>query len=174
MQVYLIRHTEPECDAGICYGQTNLGLKKTYASDFKRIKEQLPLEEIQTYTSPLQRCLDLAKYLAGDKFEIDFRLLELDFGKWEMKKWDEIPSNELDPWMKDFVNVQVPEGESFVELHKRVEDFIHALKKKKKEKVLIITHAGVIRSFLCYVQEKPLQEAFKNKINFGDIIKITL
>ena len=43
--------------------------------------------------------------------------MEMNFGDWEMKNWDDIPLEELNPWMQDFVNVRVSNGESFTDLY---------------------------------------------------------
>ncbi len=46
--------------------------------------------------------------------------MELACGEWEGIHWDAIPAEVIDSWMKDFVNVCIPGGESYVQMHKRV------------------------------------------------------
>ncbi len=46
----------------------------------------------------------------------------MNFGDWEIKNWNDIPPEQLNPWMEDFVNIRVSNGESFVELH---EELVH-------------------------------------------------
>ena len=41
-EIYLIRHTTPEVEKGVCYGQTDLNLKNTFPQEAKRIKEITP------------------------------------------------------------------------------------------------------------------------------------
>ncbi|MGL1604116.1 histidine phosphatase family protein, partial [Vibrio parahaemolyticus] len=69
----------------------------------------------------LQRCSKLAKALYNSH-DIQFHpdLMELNCGDWEMQKWDDIPKAEIQPWMDDFVNVTVPNGENYVALYNRV------------------------------------------------------
>jgi alpha-ribazole phosphatase len=174
MEVYLIRHTETVSKKGICYGQADVALLTSFEEQFQKIKQELGNETMVFYSSPLQRCLQLAAYLTKDTIEVDKRLMEMHFGDWELKSWDDIPKEELNPWMEDFVSVQVPNGESFEVLYERVLSFIDDLKKQEHEKAVIVTHAGVIRSFLCYQQDIALKDAFQNKVTFGQIIKITL
>lgn len=174
MEVYLIRHTETVCEKGICYGQADVAIQEPFEHLFQEIRDQLPSEEMKVISSPLKRCTVLADFLSNEKIEKDKRLIEMDFGNWELKNWNDIPQEELNPWMKDFVSVQVPNGESFEILYDRVLSFIEDLKKQQHKKVAIVTHAGVIRSFLCYQQNLPLKEAFQNKVTFGQIIKIIL
>lgn len=173
MEVYLVRHTETVCAKGICYGQADVALLDPYILQFEEIKKQLP-DKAEFYSSPLQRCTILANYLSSSDYTADKRLMEMNFGDWEFKSWDDIPSEEIDPWMKDFVNVKATNGESFVELYKRVLSFIGEKKGDTTFPLVIVTHAGVIRSFLCKQMNLDLKDAFSNKVDFGQVIKIIL
>jgi alpha-ribazole phosphatase len=178
MEVYLVRHTETVCERGICYGQSDVGILEPYDIVFESIVQQLPQEAI-LYSSPLQRCVILAKHILAntniDSIVEDSRLMEMNFGDWELRNWDAIPREVLDPWMEDFVNVRVPNGESFVDLNDRVLDFLdNKLTREIKKPLIIVAHAGVIRSFLCKINDLPLKDAFQNKVNYGDVIKIKI
>jgi alpha-ribazole phosphatase len=59
---------------------------------FENIKEQLPIDATY-YSSPLVRCKILASYLQSSDF--DSRLVEMNFGDWELQKWDDIPELDL-------------------------------------------------------------------------------
>ncbi|MGM8362157.1 alpha-ribazole phosphatase [Flavobacterium sp. ARAG 55.4] len=173
MEIYLVRHTETVCEKGICYGQSDVDLKEPYLDQFESIKSQIPADVI-VYSSPLLRCTQLAKYLS-DTVITDSRLMEMHFGDWELKNWNAIPEADYSPWMNDFVNVAVPNGESFVALHERVTDFFETVvSENNTNKIVLVTHAGVIRSILCTVSNLPLKDAFSNKVDFGAVIKITL
>jgi alpha-ribazole phosphatase len=178
MEVYLVRHTETVCEKGICYGQSDVKIMEPYGAVFQSVLSQLP-QDARLYSSPLLRCVLLANYIK-DNSDIaavneDSRLMEMNFGDWEMKNWDVIPPDDFTPWMNDFVNVQVPNGESFTDLHDRVIDFMHnELQTTNSKPVIIVAHAGVIRSFLCKISNLPLKDAFQNKVDFGAVIKIEL
>ncbi|HJS00791.1 MAG TPA: alpha-ribazole phosphatase [Flavobacterium sp.] len=173
MEVYLVRHTETVCEKGICYGQSDVKLKEDWQQQFESIKKQIPVDS-KVYSSPLSRCTILANYLASEVIT-DPRLMEMNFGDWEMKKWDAIPEADFTPWMIDFVNVAVPNGESFVDLHQRVTDFWSTIISENNSKsITIVTHAGVIRSILCLTSNLALKDAFNNKVDFGDVIKLKL
>ncbi|RTZ07469.1 alpha-ribazole phosphatase [Flavobacterium sp. GSP6] len=172
MEVYLVRHTETVCEKGICYGQADVALLEPYEQQFEAIKAQIPAESI-VYSSPLNRCVELANFLSSTKIQMDSRLMEMNFGDWELKNWDSVPVIDFTPWMNDFVHVRVPNGESFTDLHDRVSDFLdNGLPKKTIKPIVIVTHAGVIRSILCKITKLPLRDAFQNKVNFGAVIKI--
>lgn len=172
MEVYLVRHTETICEKGICYGQSDVGLQSDYQQQFEIIKGQIP-ENGVFFSSPLKRCAILADYLSGSNYTKDPRLMEMHFGDWELKNWDAIAPDEMNPWMNDFVTVTVPNGESFTELYRRVTDFMDdELQTNISKPIVIVTHAGVIRSMLCKISNLPLKEAFTNKVDFGQVIKL--
>ena len=172
MEIYLVRHTETVCEKGICYGQADVAIQEDYGSDFESIKKQIPSDAI-VYSSPLKRCVILANYISEENYKTDSRLMEMNFGDWELKKWNDIPEDEMNPWMQDFVNVSVPNGESFVQLYERVNAFFTEIKNANPSKpVVIVTHAGVVRSILCKISNLSLRDAFQNKVDFGEVKKI--
>lgn len=178
MEVYLVRHTETICEKGICYGQSDVNIAEPFDAVFNEIVSQLPLE-VAIFSSPLKRCVILAKHIQNNiktiSYQEDKRLKEMNFGDWELMNWNDIPSEQLNPWMEDFVNIQVSNGESFVELHDRVGDFLsEILSKNIQHPIVIVAHAGIIRSILCHQTSLPLKEAFQNKVDFGQVIKIEL
>ena len=178
MEIYLVRHTETTCEKGICYGQSDVTIMEPFESVFEEIVSHLPSEAI-IFSSPLQRCSILAKYIQKNinaiSYQEDALLMEMHFGDWELKNWNAIPPEQLNPWMKDFVHIKVSNGESFTELHDRVGTFLAAaIPKENKYPIIIVAHAGVIRSFLCHQTSLPLKDAFQNKVDFGQVIKIVL
>lgn len=168
MEIYLIRHTTPQIEKGVCYGQTDLALnEKTFTSEFEKLCPHLPKLD-KVYSSPLVRCTQLAAKLTPD-FQDDYRLKELDFGRWEMLKWNEIVPEELEPWMADFVNYRVPNGESMTDLIERTSSFFEELLQTKDEKIGIVTHAGVIRSILGKSMNLTPENFFKLNLDYGSV-----
>lgn len=181
MEVYLIRHTETILGKGNCYGQSNIPLQRPFLSNFDKMVKGLEVKNAVIYSSPLERCKQLASHFrmyneSIQKIYFDDRLKELNFGDWELKEWNKLNQEHLNAWMADYVNYKVPNGESFMELYNRVNDFIkdELVNKEHQAPVIIITHAGVIRSFLCKVLEHPLKNAFKISVDYGSITKIIL
>lgn len=176
MEIYLVRHTETVCSKGICYGQSDVDLAVPYESTFENIVSQLPPEAV-LFSSPLKRCTTLAKYIQENikvsEYHEDALLMEMNFGDWELKDWNDISPEQLNPWMEDFVSIQVPNGESFTALHQRTKTFLDdKMSKNKTTPIVIVAHAGVIRSILCHHSALPLKDAFTNKVDFGQVIKI--
>lgn len=171
MQVYLVRHTAVEVPSGFCYGRTDVALRSRFLFDFQQIKQKIPFNQQTTvFSSPSGRCRELAAFMSSE-YILDERLLEMDFGDWEGKNWNAVEAEE---WFKDYVNVAPPNGESMLDLYSRVEDFIAFLRKSRYESVVVVTHAGVLRCVLAVILGIPLTQVFKVKLNFGQIIKLTI
>jgi len=174
MQVYLIRHTSPDIEKGICYGQADIPANAAlFEQELEIIKSKIPANLEVYYCSPLKRCLHLAEKMSARVLQDD-RLKELDFGNWELKKWDEIPADEIQPWMDDFVN-QVPgHGENYSDLYHRSCDFLTGLLQQPYKTAAIITHAGNIRSILSWALDLPLENAFRVNISYGAVVHLEL
>lgn len=174
MEVYLIRHTSPKVEKGICYGQTDIPLLENFTQEAEKVIKNLPDQFDTIFTSPSSRCKELAKMLSGKELILDNRLMEMNFGDWEMKKWNDIDQSILNAWMADFVNIKATNGESIVELNNRVSEFMEELSAKDYKRVAIVSHAGVIRSILVGITEMPLSNAFKLTFDYGSVSKINI
>lgn len=172
MEIYLIRHTTPDVEKGICYGQTDLDVKPSFDNEVKRLKDIIPQKFDYIYHSPLKRCVKLAKEFESSERKSDERLKELNFGDWEMVEWNKIPEEDLNPFMEDFVNLPAPNGESFTIFHKRVTNFLDEIPYEKDKTVAIFSHGGVIRSIICEILNIPLNNAFRVVVDFGRFCKL--
>jgi alpha-ribazole phosphatase len=172
MEIYLIRHTTLTIGKEYCYGQTDAECADTFEQEAQIIQNKVKISENAVfYASPLNRCVQLAQKFSPD-FIIDHRLKELNFGHWEHTKWEEIPKEELNQWMKDFVNQPCPQGESFMELAGRVQLFWEEMITKHQDSaqnIYLFTHGGVIRCILSFLLEFPLQKAFTLDLDYGSV-----
>jgi alpha-ribazole phosphatase len=140
VRLYLIRHPKPDIAAGICYGRSDLGLAEDPHERAAALRPLLPIH-VPLYTSPLRRCLELARALHPQPV-IDARLVEMDFGDWEMRRWDDIPRTDIDAWAADPVSYAPPGGESANALRLRVASLLRAL----PEVAVMVAHGGVLRA----------------------------
>ncbi|REC47817.1 histidine phosphatase family protein [Chryseobacterium pennipullorum] len=165
MEIHLIRHTAVENPENLCYGFADVPLRKQYLDDFAEVNMARDFDLV--FTSPSKRCCLLADHFAFE-YETDKRLREMNFGAWELKKWTEIPAEEINPWYEDFISIRAAGGENLLDMQIRVHDFWNELiAKKDAEKVLIIAHAGVIRLILQTVLQFPLENMFNIQIDYG-------
>jgi alpha-ribazole phosphatase len=173
MELAVIRHTRLDIDVGRCYGQSEVNLADSFDDELAQLRSQLTPPWCAVYSSPLQRCNHLAKQFS-DSIDTDTRLLEYDFGDWEMTRWDDIDSTALNLWMQDFVNYPTPNGESLVAMYARIATFMEALRARDHQSCLIVTHAGVIRCIWAYLLQIPLEQIFKLAVGYGEVLRCSL
>lgn len=140
MKHIFIRHPPIPDMQGICYGSLDI---RVSLQEIERHAQQLKstLPTLPVFSSPLQRCFDLAKSIdPGAKH--DRRLLEMNFGHWQGKAWNTIARSELDCWAQDVANYRAPGGENFNDVVLRFSNFLNELEQPH----ILVTHAGVIRA----------------------------
>ena len=150
MRLFLIRHPQPIIAKGLCYGRTDLDVTDDEVKQVaERLISNLP-RKAALYSSTLPRCAKLAQFLAYQiptpKF--DARLVEMDFGLWEMQAWDAIERAEIDAWAANPIHYSVGGGETVLQMAQRVSDFYADLLRwhqHELNEVIVICHAGTIR-----------------------------
>ena len=99
MKVYLIRHTSVNVIPGTCYGQSDVPLNASFPEEAEQTRKQLEgLVFDHVYTSPLSRAVKLATYCGYPDATRDDRLMEINFGDWEMQRFDEITDPLINEW----------------------------------------------------------------------------
>lgn len=175
MKITLIRHTSVTVEPGICYGQSDVPLAASFSNEAEFIKRKLHQDNFNAiYCSPLSRCLELAKYCGYETPIVDKRLMEINFGDWEMKTWDKISDMQLQHWYDDWINEKPTNGESFQTLIYRVKEFWDELTCLPHKQVAIFTHAGVIRAIKIINNQLLTKEAFDHNIEYGEICEVNL
>ena len=176
MEVILIRHTTPDVPPGTCYGQTDVPLKESFEEEAVVVKAALaacgPVD--YAYTSPLSRCTRLAAFCGYADAERDPRLLEINFGEWEMSLFDEITDPQLQIWYADHIHTPVTGGESFMQQYQRVCRFLDELRDKPWQRVAVFAHGGVLVSAQVYAGLVTPEAAFAALPPFGGLVRIGL
>ena len=174
MEIYLIRHTAPLIERGICYGHTDLPLASSFPEEWEALSDKIPAEFDAVYTSPAKRCIQLARRLKAPHRETRPCLWELNFGDWEMKRWDEISREAIDLWMKDIFNTRVPRGESYSELSRRVNAFWTDLQATSFNRIAVVAHAGSIRAIVAHAIGLAPENAFNLHLDYGKVSLIEI
>jgi alpha-ribazole phosphatase len=147
MRLILIRHPQPDVVPGICYGRTDLAVTPTQLElALAALLPTLPAA-LPVYASPLQRCAVLATRLAQHPV-YDERLVEMDFGAWEMQPWASIPRAEVDAWAADLSNYRPGDGESVLQMAERIAAFYADLQRQLDQEngqAIVVCHAGTMR-----------------------------
>lgn len=175
MKLVLIRHTSVNVPKGVCYGQTDVELNATFPDEASKVKENLKNYKFDiVYSSPLKRCVELAQYNGYVSPLKDDRLMELNFGDWEMKTYSEIKDPRLQEWFTDYINVSAPGGESVIDQQKRFSEFVEEIKNKYSDDftIGIFTHGGIVMNALVKYKGKTFEEVYANIPDYGSITEI--
>lgn len=175
MNLYLLRHTCVDIPQGTCYGQTDVDLAPSFSEEKEEVLKKLkPIAFSRIYASPLKRCRLLASEIGPVIY--DSRLMELHFGEWEGKAWDEISKTpEAGKWFKNYIDTSCPGGESYRGLLERVKSFVgHLHSLPDNENILVVAHGGTIRCIWALANNKSPEAAFNLKVDYGEIIQVTI
>lgn len=151
MKLWLLRHARVTLEDGLCYGASDVSADAALTEAAARAAADLLPRGLQVWVSGLGRAQQLARalrVLRPDLGEavIDTRLSEMDFGRWELQRWDAVPRDAFDLWMADFANHRFGGAESAQQLIARVAEALGALRNSGAPEAVWITHAGVIRA----------------------------
>ena len=172
MKIVLVRHTSVALPKEVCYGYTDVPLKETFEEEATVVGRNLEAMGIAfdaVFCSPLSRCRKLAAFCGYSAVD-DSRLMELNFGDFEMMTFDDI--------YKDPRSKRVPNGESFGDQLQRVRSFLEQLKSGAlapgAENVLLFTHGGVLLCAQIIARVVKREEAFDKLTPYGGIVTITI
>ena len=176
----------------IRHGITELNVKKVYFGQLDPPLTNEGIRQIQNtrnnliseniglfYSSDLKRCVESAKII-NEHTNLDiiekngFR--ELNFGIFEGISHKELISRypeEADIFFKNWETYRIPGGESIYDFMIRAVNEIEEIKKSHKgEKVLIVTHSGVIQAVLSFYFTGSLEAYWKFRFNHGSMTKL--
>jgi alpha-ribazole phosphatase len=177
VKLHLVRHPRPDVGQGLCYGASDVSVVE---SELARVHAALNAAglpgALPVYTSPLQRCLQLARRLHARTFRVDARLAEMDFGSWELRAWDAIPRTEVDAWAADLLHYRPGGAECVLDVARRIAAFVKDLRQAGHPEALLVCHAGTIRLLSAMRDGLPLQQAAldaactPHRIAYGEMV----
>lgn len=174
MRLYLVRHPKPAVPPDTCYGALDVGIDETDATALVgRLRRVLPADAVLA-SSPLQRCARIADALrqAGwPAARIDARLAEMDFGRWEGRRWSDIPREQIDAWSADVVGYRPPGGESVGDLAHRTTAALRELMLAHADApaIVVITHAGVLQTAPRMLAGQSLSGFSATRVGYGAV-----
>lgn len=175
--LWVWRHPRPEGAAGRCIGAgTDLPVHWRRAKRLaRRIQAHARRHRLthRVRSSPLRRAADVGRWLRrwGWQHEIDARLLELDFGAWDGRRWSEIAQQDVEAWTQDFAQHAPGGGESLAALMRRCRAQ-HA-----GEGQLLISHGGwmLARRWLqSRAEEAPTAARWPRPPRYGECWELSL
>lgn len=130
-------------------------------------------------TSPLQRCREFAELIAQEEeidLEVNESFQEIDFGSWEGLTPEDIMQDDvtlIQDWWKSPTKVTPPEGEDFYDFQARVLKSLKAIVEKYQgQRILVVTHSGVIRLILMHILGMPKDSLFRINVDYANLSQI--
>lgn len=165
----LVRHGAVEASKEKRFiGQMDVALSPEGFAQAQRLSRYLEnFDPVQVWSSDLSRAVQTAAVVCRERrveLQTDFSLREIHLGKWEGADMAEIRRRYPEAWEtrgREMDRFRPPEAESFADLQRRIVPCIHRIAGSVSGNVLIVTHAGVIRVFLCHILEMPLRFLFR-------------
>ncbi|MCI8353000.1 MAG: histidine phosphatase family protein [Clostridia bacterium] len=148
LNLMFIRHAQTELNKeGIFAGRTDCSITKEAFEEAREVFRDIEKNFDYIYCSPLKRTKQtLDAILPNSMPIIDERIIEISIGEWEGKKKAAFDKNLLALYRAG--QYTPPGAETTSQVDRRVCEFIESLfdKYKNNERILIITHNGVMRS----------------------------
>lgn len=166
-EIYLTRHGQTDFNkAGIVQGSgvdaplNEFGRQQ--ASEFYSAYGHIEFDKV--YISELQRTRQsVARFLEKHPYEVRSEINEISWGIYEGKKIGQVDREAFRELVKSWDNGHydkgVPEGESPLEVYRRMIPFrLDLIKRTEDECILICMHGRAMRIFLCLLLNMPLTE----------------
>lgn len=153
----IIRHGEP-VGGRVFRGRTDHCLTERGSQQFQQRIERLGQRWQHVVSSPLLRCKQSAQWLASRQnipLSIEANLAEIHFGEWENQLVDKVMAeHSISQMWQDPMNFCAPQGEPTAALQQRVlVAWQQLLKTHQGQRVLVVTHGGVIRMLAQHLLE---------------------
>lgn len=160
MNIYLTRHGETRYNKQkLMQGLTDEPLNETgrkQALSKAHLLKDIVFDAV--YVSPLIRTKETASLITSkdlNELITDKRLIETDFGKYELKPYYLLGPKMTLYWMFPELFKHSPDTvEDKSSMIKRAESFLKELEEKDYKNVLIVCHGGIIRALTGYLEDR--------------------
>jgi alpha-ribazole phosphatase/probable phosphoglycerate mutase len=175
----LLRHGEPI--GGRRYrGQLDDPLSDHGWNQMRRaVSGQRPWQAI--ISSPLRRCSEFATTLGNELelgVEFEDRFKEVGFGNWEGQTGDQLRQNDetiLSRFYHDPIQNRPHDAEDLNNFNNRVlEAYKNVCERFSGQHLLLVVHAGVIRSIISHTLQAPLSSMYRLSIATGSLTRIQI
>ncbi len=178
---FLVRHAEHALVNDVLVGRTpSIHLAPGGREQAKRLARRFLLSNITSVqSSPRERALETALPISqatGVPLDITPSLDEVDFGEWNGLSFKRLKS---DPrwqfWNRRRSQAQAPGGESMLDVQSRVVDHLHRLSvRQPHQRIVLVTHAEIIRAALLYHLGLPLEAYDRIEISPASVTVLRL
>ncbi len=173
MTLYICRHGQTEANAsGLLLGRADPDLNEMGRIQSAAIAAAVPTPA-RVVSSPLQRCRQTAEAF-GQHIEVDERLIELDYGEFDLRKVAEISDETWTAW-RDDADFRPPGGESLHELGTRVAACLEDLGSSAVDaEVVVVTHVSPIKAAIAWALGCSIAVSWRCFVSQASISEIAI
>jgi broad specificity phosphatase PhoE len=173
MRVYFVRHSQVQKEyQGKYNGHIDISLSKKGRDDAKELAKKLKDIKFDiAFCSDLRRAKEtLFEFSLDCDVIFSSELREKSWGRHEGKSFDEIQKEGIvyttfEKWIEDL------DGERFKDYTKRVESYFkNVILSQKAKNILVVTHAGVIKTLILKEKKMSLDETFAIDLPYSGYI----
>ena len=152
LELWLVRHGETVWNASRRWqGHSDVPLNEIGRAQALRLQRPLAgLTFDAVWTSDLSRARETAEIaLPGQGLQVDARLREMNFGRWEGRTFAELSPDDqarLQMWVTDPTAFGAPEGETWGDMMSRVSGWAADL--PTAGRMAVFVHGGTIRAYM--------------------------
>ena len=160
MKIWVTRHGQTKYNKKkLMQGLTDEPLNETGIEQAKAARAKLgDMKFDAVYASPLDRAITTASIIGGvskDEVITDPRIIEVDFGKYELKSYYKLGLKMSLYWALPEVFPVPDTVENIPHMIERSHEFLKELEAKDYENVLVVCHGGIIRAICGYLEDRP-------------------
>jgi len=130
-------------------------------------------------SSPLKRCAEFSQQLSKSlniPLQIENNFREIHFGDWEAKSveaiWEE-QQNLLSAFWDDPLNNTPPNAEKLIDFQSRVNTAFNKIRNEyDEERILVVTHGGVIRQIIATILSVPFESIQQINIDYAGLSRL--
>lgn len=171
MTLHVVRHGRTEANAsGLLLGRANPELDEIGRRQAEQIAAALP-SVARVVSSPLLRTSQTADAIDPDH-ETDERLLELDYGAFDLTPVKDVPAEVWAAWRSD-ADFAPPGGESHRALARRISSVMSDLASDALDgDVIVVTHVSPIKATLAWALGVGIEVSWRSFVAQASITRI--
>lgn len=159
MEIWLVRHGQTKLNKKkLMQGLTDEPLSETGIRQAQEARNRIGEVSFDAvYASPLDRAIQTGSIVGNvprDQVMIDRRIIETDFGKYELRPYASMGIAMSLYWALPEVFPAPKTVETIASMVKRSRSFLKELEKKDYRRVLVASHGGILRALNGYLSDR--------------------
>lgn len=172
--IFFVRHGQTATNRdGLLQGRVDTELTDLGREQARRLAEGLRgVPVVRVISSPLRRAGDTAHAISsihGLAVDVDERLVELDYGEWDQRRFAEISPQEWDAWRAN-PKFAPPCGESLVDVTARIAEFCDEY--VSDDVVVAVSHVSPIKAAMCLALGVDERASWRMHLDLASITRV--